>query len=128
MELPIMYIVWLCVGVAGIAIPLSIVAAGWWIQRIGWADRAVLAGLALAAVSTFALFVLDAGWLARFGYSPRGGLRFGLSWVSSIVFILLPVAFVVGRKREVRGWTRSIAGVADKGRSADGGRSDDSQR
>jgi hypothetical protein len=98
-------------GLAALA-PIAIVIAGAWIERIRWADAAIVASLPTALVCTLILGALDLFSPTTVSSRPVVAIGFGIAWAVSVVVLLLPAVLVVGAVRKRKGWDASISGRA----------------
>ena len=114
-----LYVALISLGIVAVLLPIGVVAAGAWVRRIRWADRAVLGGLLGSAVIFMALLALDNFWYRQSGQRIRAGLFFGLGWAGSGLVLLAPVAILVARRRVARGWPREVSGLHEP--HSDGG-------
>lgn len=107
------------VGGAAALGPVAIVIAGAFVERIRWADTAIVACLPTALVSIMVLWALDLFSSTSVSTRPVVAIAFGIGWAGSVVLLLLPAVLVVGAVRKRKGWDASISGnPAAIGRSA----------
>lgn len=98
-------------GLAALA-PIAIVVAGAFVERIRWADIAIVASLPTALVCTIVLWALDLFSSTSVSTRPVVAIAFGIAWAVSVVALLLPAVLVVGVVRTRKGWDPSISGRA----------------
>jgi hypothetical protein len=96
-------------GTAALA-PIAIVVAGAFVERIRWADIAIVASLPTALVCIMILWAMDLFSSTSVSSSPVVAISFGIAWAGSVVLLLLPAVVLVGSVRKRKGWDPSISG------------------
>jgi hypothetical protein len=96
-------------GLAALA-PIAIVVAGAFVERIRWADTAIVSSLPTALVSIMILGALDLFSSTSVSTLPVVALAFGVAWAGSVVLLLLPAVLIVSSIRQRKGWDPSISG------------------